>query len=46
MKSKGIKWIKYRRSKCEFALCREDKVPCEEYKFWRDKLNITEEDLK
>ena len=46
LKKEAIKWIKERRKECEFALCAEDHLPCNEHQFWMDRFNITEEDIR
>lgn len=46
IKQEAIKWVKERRSKCEFALCKKDHLPCEDHQFWMERFNITEEDLE
>lgn len=45
VRQEAIKWIKERISKCVYA-CRVGGIICKEHKFWMDRLNITEEDLK
>ena len=45
LEQEAIKWIKYRISNCIFS-CREGKMICREHRFWMERFNITEEDLK
>lgn len=46
LKTEAVKWVRKRRNCCEFALCRFDKLPCQEHQFWMDRFNLTEKDLE
>ena len=45
LKKEAIKWVKVRISNCVYA-CRVGGILCKEHKFWMQRFNITEEDLK
>ena len=44
LRQEVIKWIKERIKNCVYA-CRQGMI-CKEHKFWMERFNITEEDLK
>jgi len=45
LRQEVIKWIKIRIKNCDYA-CRNNVIRCKEHKFWMERFNITEEDLK
>lgn len=45
LRQEAIKWIKYVRKNCVYA-CRLGKITCIEHKFWMERFNLTEDDLK
>ena len=45
LKQETVKWIKERVSKCVYA-CRVGGIICKEHKFWMERFNLNEVDLK
>lgn len=45
LKEEAIKWIKERIKKCIFS-CRYNYDRCREHKFWMERFNLTEKELK
>ncbi len=49
LKQEAIKWIKERINLCAKCTCLGDwsqLIACEEHKFWMERFNITDKDLK
>lgn len=45
LRKEAVKWVKDRISNCVFS-CRNNHQRCKEHKFWMERFNITEADLK